>query len=77
MPKPQLKKDFWEELDGLLAPTVPPPDSFTVLEFAERKSRSPERSYVILHKLVQEGKLTKTVVLVNGKITNYYSIPTK
>lgn len=78
MPKPQLKKDFWEELDKLLGPKgiEPPPNSFTAREFATRKGyKSSGYVSTILRDLVDSGKLLVTTCVVKGRLQNYYYLP--
>ena len=76
MAKPQLKKDFWEELDKLLTPTQPPPDAFTAQQFMQRKGlKSSASGTRVLRPLVWAKKLECKQYLVNGKLTNFYSLP--
>ena len=77
MPKPALKKDFWDELDKLVAPPVlePPKDSFTIEDFCSRRNQGVVQSRKKLNDLIKEGKLLVTKVKLGQYSKNYYHLP--
>lgn len=59
MSKPQLKKDFWEELDLLLKEPDPPENSITAFDYADKEKIPLTTAKHRLNNLVQQNKLKK------------------
>ena len=66
--KPVAPIDIWEQMDALVPNQVaaPPPNSFTIDMFAERRGFSPSWAAKVVGKLVKQGKLTR--VKAGGKL---------